>query len=158
MKIITVILAALVTGCAARAPTPVDQLGGRQRWSAQDIVLVAVEDGGGRIDTLEGWGGGVQIATGAEWQKVFIGDATKDPVFTIDSTQLRNELAGAGFVMRYRYTVTGRVVIGARAYTINAEGTRASAANMPAAMQEAIQLGIADASQKVQAVMLRTKP
>lgn len=158
-------LPVLLLGCVTGgAPLPTSVFGGEQRWTASDLVNVALSEAD--RNRAEPWygllGKGPRLLlTGSDWQQVFVGDPVKSPTFTIESTRLDSEAAAAGFATRAHYRIQGTLHLNGKDYAINAEGTRTVSAyetaafsvNTTAAFHEAVQLGIVDAAHKVRAIV-----
>lgn len=151
------VLPALITafglsGCAS-SPKPLepDEMGGKQRWAASDMVDASISEADrNRVDP---WREPFTVATGKVWAKMFIGEPGTSPVFTITSATIRDEMIAAGFATRIHYIVEGTLSFDGRSYPIHADGARATGGAPFAAMHEAIQLGVADAAGKVRFII-----
>jgi len=70
----------MVCGCVSNPkPIPIEELGGQQRWTASDMVDVAISEADrNRADEHFGLFGKFPgtVATGPVWTKIFIGDPT----------------------------------------------------------------------------------
>ena len=142
-----------VSGCVSNPkPWPIEEMGGQQRWTASDMVDVAISEADrNRTDEWFGLFGKYSgtVATGAVWTKIFVGDPLKSPIFTITSAKFQDETIAAGFAIRFHYVVEGSLAFNGRDYPIHAEGARASGGFPFPAMHEAAQLGVVDAAHKV---------
>ena len=87
-----VVLECILAGCASSPkPIPAEAMGGQQRWTASDMVDVAISEADrNRIDEHFGLFGKYPstVATGSVWTKIFVGDPLKSPVFTVKSARL----------------------------------------------------------------------
>ncbi len=157
LRLGTALLPVLLLACATGgAPLPTSVFGGKQRWTETDLVNVALSEAD--RNRAEPWygllGKGPRLLlTGSDWRQVFVGDPTKSPTFTIDSTRLDSEAADAGLKTRAHYKIQGTLHFNGKDYAVSAEGTRTLAINTTAAFHEAVQLGIVDAARKVKAIV-----
>jgi hypothetical protein len=151
--------ALILSGCASDPnpkPIPISEMGGQQRWTAADMVDVAISEADkNRADEHYGLFGKypASVATGDVWSKIFVGDLQTSPVFKITAAKLQDETIAAGFAIRIHYMIDGTLAFNGRDYPIHAEGARASGGLFFAAMHEAVQLGVIDAATKVKFIV-----
>lgn len=141
-------LAVIVSGCATQ-PVHVAEFSGERRISPDDIIAVRLDPASAsRIEGVAIGGRTTrdQLCTGEIWQEVFVAHDDASPVLRIDTSELRQSLAGAGFTMRHTYTAHATLTAGGKEYSITARGTRAAAMNGPSAMRQAIELAVVDAA------------
>lgn len=156
-QIVVAVASLAIAGCASE-PQALDlsKLGGQQRWTAADMVDVAISDTDrNRKDDHFNFLGKMPgpIATGPVWAAMFVGSRDKSPTFTIVSARIQEEMLAAGFAARYHYIVDGTLSFEGREYPIHAEGARATGGITLAAMNEAVQLGVMDAAGKVRFII-----
>lgn len=147
-------LCLLLTSCAT-GPMGIPE-GSDPRLTAADAVKVSLSQADkDRVDRyVMAFGTEYRygVATGPVWRKGFIGK-DGDPVFKIESAELRQTLAGAGFTSRYTYTVTGELAYHGRAFPITATGSRAAAMAMTSAMRQAVELAVVDAANQSRRIL-----
>jgi hypothetical protein len=152
------VLCLVLAGCASE-PIKLDAPG-EQQIRPKDVVQIAIAASDReRLDPYVNMFNKTTASgtarTGEIWSKVFIGDETKHPVFTIKSGLLRETLAGGGFTIRYTYTVEGELIVGGASHTIHAEGTRAAALETFSARRQAVELGIIDAAEQARRIAFK---
>lgn len=154
-KTIAVLLVALA-GCSS-APFKVAEFGGERRIADDDPVPVRISDADKvRIDPVWSYGRQFQAETGPIWAQVFIGEES-DPVFSIESAELRYTIEAAGFAARYTYSLSGTLSYNGIDYPITASASRGFAMNINSAMRQAVELAIVDAAKQCRQIILMTQ-
>lgn len=154
--IIVALLMTAIAGCSS-APFKVAEFPGERRIADNDPIRVRISEADkSRIDPVLSYGRQFQAETGPVWAQVFVGEEA-DPLFSVESAELRYTIEAAGFAARYTYTLAGTFSFNGTDFPISASASRGFAMNINSAMRQAVELAIVDAAKQCRQIILLTQ-
>ncbi len=163
MRLTLIFPTCFLLACAT-SPVPMNLLDdhGERRLLAEDAVQVALSEADrGRIEywKMTSYGEARPVSTGPIWQFAFVGKAGSDPMLTIKSASLTQEVAGGGFTARFVYSVDSVLAVNGVEHSIHGEGSRSASMNIVSAMRQAVELGVKDtAGQAAKILTISSRP
>jgi len=137
-------------GCASSGPIDLNTPGEQRLSVADQVDVVLSSEDANRVEPVIP--GKETASTGSVWKRAFVGKEGISPAsIRIVSSELRQNLAGGGFVMRYTYTVEAVLTIGDRQVHLKGEGTRAASTAMLSAMRQAVELAVVQVASQARA-------
>jgi hypothetical protein len=152
MKTVLVVFILFLSGCAAPMTLRLDD-SGEQRLTDADSVNVALAFGDAeRIDRIGSTS--TSALTGPIWKRAFCGKTDSAlGSLTVRNATLKQSLSGAGFTIRYTYTVEAVLRVGTNDVVLKATGSRAAAMAAGSAMRQAVELAVLEVAKQTKLVL-----